>query len=325
MIRVAVIDVGTVTARLAIADVENDHVVRMVRQSTIVNLGEGVDKTGVLKDAACKRLLECIDGYLTSIGQANVGAVCCTLTSAARDARNSGELLAALEARGLRAQVIPGQVEGSLTFLGVAQDFPTSRLLVADNGGGSTEFALGVLENGRVPKLDFVHSIDVGCRRVTEKFLSRGDPPSEQDIQEAHEFAARAFAEVFRLPALQQNSPDRLVVTGGTATTVVAIHKELVPYDSSQVHLATLSRDVVEAQERRLAAITLEERAVLPGIQAKRAPVILGGVIAVNEILRGSGLDELTVSESDLLFGLSLTVAAAAQGEETPVGWRPQL
>lgn len=325
MIRVAVIDVGTVTARLAIADVEGDRVLRLARQSTIVNLGEGVDKSGMLLDVACQRLLDCIDGYVAEIKRAGVCAVCCTLTSAARDARNSADLLKQLAARGLVAQVIPGQVEGMLTFLGVAQDFPLAQLLVADNGGGSTEFAFGRLKDGRTPDLEFVRSIDVGCRRVTEKFLSNDDPPTESDIWAAHEFASREFAQVFEARPADAPAPDRLVVTGGTATTIVALQKRLVPYDSSQVHLATLSRDDVDEQERRLAGITLAERAGLPGIQVKRAPVILGGVIAVSEIMRAAGLDELTVSESDLLFGLSLTVAATKEGRTSPVGWRPEL
>ena len=323
--RVAVIDVGTVTARLAIADVEPDHVVRLSRQSTIVNLGEDVDKTGVLKEEACKRLLACIDGYLAQIAVADVSTVCCTLTSAARDARNSADLLGALADRNLKAQVIPGEVEGMLTFLGVAQDFPTSRLLVADNGGGSTEFALGTLGADRTPQLDFVRSIDVGCRRITEKFLSRTDPPSADDLAAAHEFAARAFEPVFGWKSGAMEAPDRIVVTGGTSTTLVALHKSLVPYESRYVHLSTLSRGVVEEEERLLSSITAERRADLPGIQPKRAPVILGGTVAVREIMRTTGFDEVTVSESDLLYGLSLTVAAAVDGRRSPVGWVPQL
>lgn len=324
MIRVAVIDVGTVTARLAIADVENHKVQSLTRQSNIVNLGEGVDKSGVLLEAACQRLLACIDAYMASIAQAHVDAMCCTLTSAARDAKNSADLLGELAKRGLVAQVIPGEVEGKLTFLGVAQDFPTSCLLVADNGGGSTEFALGRLQNGRTPNLEFVRSIDVGCRRVTEKFLLQTDPPTAEAVAAAHEFAAQEFSRVFQGRAAG-NRPDRLVVTGGTSTTIVALSKALVPYDSAQVHLATLSREDIDAQEARLARITLAERVELPGIQPKRAPVILGGVIAVSEIMRAAGFEELTVSESDLLYGLSLTLAAAAQGSPSPVGWAPEL
>lgn len=322
--QVAVIDVGTVTARLAIADVESGRVVRMTRESNIVNLGEGVDRTGMLADQACSRLLTCVDKYLARISATKVDAVCCTLTSAARDARNSHDLLDALARRGLVAQVIPGQVEGMLTFLGVAQDFANTRLLVADNGGGSTEFALGQLTPDGALDLDFVRSIDVGCRRVTEKFLSADDPPAQRDVERAHAFAAEAFGALFARHPLCP-APTRLVVTGGTSTTLVALTKQLVPYDSAQVHLATLSRDEVDAQERRLASVPLADRVTLPGIQAKRAPVILGGVIAVSEIMRAANMDEMTVSESDLLVGLSLTVAAAARGLDTPVGWKPEL
>ena len=324
MVRVAVIDVGTVTARLALADVDGGKVIRMMRQSNIVNLGQDVDKTGMLAKEACERLLACIDGYLAQIAQAKPAAVCCTLTSAARDAKNSADLLAALAARGLTAQVIPGKVEGSLTFLGVAQDFANTKLLVADNGGGSTEFALGSLNNG-VLELDAVRSIDVGCRRITEKFLSREDPPSDEDVRAAHDFATQAFAPVadWSLPA---DAKERLlVVTGGTSTTLVALEKELVPYDSSKVHLASLTADAVERQEQRLAAIPVAERAELPGIQVKRAPVILGGVIAVREVMRVAGVDKLIVSESDLLMGLTLTTAATVNREPSPVGWRPEL
>lgn len=324
MIRVAVIDVGTVTARLAVADVEGPRVIHLARQSTIVNLGEGVDETGMLSPDACARLLACIDGYLASIRESGAKVVCCTLTSAARDAKNSSELTDELARRGLAAQVIPGAVEGSLTFLGVAQDFPDTPLLVADNGGGSTEFALGVLAAGKL-ELDIVRSIDVGCRRITEKFLSLTDPPSEQDVASAHAFASEAFAPVRSWRKEMAHVPERVVVTGGTSTTIVALEKELVPYDSAQVHLARITSEAVECQERRLAHLTVEERASLPGIQPKRAPVILGGVIAVSEVMRASGFDELTVSESDLLFGLSLTVAATALGEPSPVGWRPVL
>ena len=131
---------------------------------------------------------------------------------------------------------------------------------------------------------------------------------------------------VLRLIAEDEADVGRmLVVTGGTSTTLVALEKKLVPYDSSKVHLASLSADAVERQERRLAAITVAERAELPGIQAKRAPVILGGVIAVREVMRAAGVDKLTVSESDLLMGLTLTTAATVNRESSPVGWRPEL
>ena len=233
--------------------------------------------------------------------------------------------MAAFESRGLVAQVIPGKVEGSLTFLGVAQDFMGERLLVADNGGGSTEFALGRLDATSGLDLRKVQSIDVGCRRITERFLQRNDPPTAEDLREAHEFVAGEFAQVATWWASDEDRPARVVVTGGTSTTLVALSKALVPYESSRVHLAQLTAEQVRLQEERLAVATVAERAEFAGIQPQRAPVILGGAVAVAEILATTGFSVLTVSESDLLFGMALTTAAAADGVATPVGWRPEL
>lgn len=321
---VACIDIGTVTCRLAVAQVEGGRVARLAKSSTICDLGEGLSATGRISDAARERVLACVDGYLPSAQQAGARAICCTLTSAARDAANSDDLTGALAARGLRPQVIPGQVEGSLTFLGVAQDFAGQCILVADNGGGSTELALGTLDGGGLA-LDAVRSVDVGCRRVTERFLSAGDPPSAEDMERARAFARGYFEVAVEEERIAGRSPQRLVVTGGTVTTLVAVRKRLEPYDSSQVHLASLSRDEVEALVAQLAALTVEGRRALPGIQAKRAPVILGGAVAISELMRATGFDQLTVSESDLLFGLSLCEAAAFDGTEAPLAWRPDL
>lgn len=324
MTRVAVIDIGTVTARLAVAEVEDGRITHLGKRSTIVNLGQDVDRTHRLAGEAVRRLLSCVDGYLSEIDGSGVAATCCTLTSAARDAENSRDLLDELDDRGFRAQVIPGEVEGSLTFLGVAQDFRDQRILVADSGGGSTELACGRLGADGL-HLEFVRSTNVGARRLTEKFLSNQDPPSDEAIAAAHGFAAQTIAPAIPWEPGDQERPNTLVVTGGTATTLVAIEKELVPYDPSQVHLAELSRTQVLVLERELEAIPVSERAELPGIQPKRAPVILGGTITIHEVMREAGFEQLTVSESDLLVGLSLVAAAAVEGDRSPIAWTPEL
>jgi exopolyphosphatase/guanosine-5'-triphosphate,3'-diphosphate pyrophosphatase len=252
--------------------------------------------------------------------------MCCTLTSAARDASNSDELLSQLAARGLQAQVIPGEVEGKLTFLGVSQDFPNTPILIADNGGGSTELALGQLADGTID-LEFVRSVDVGCRRITERFLSeRADGvATEEGLEAAHRFAHELFEPVAKLMRGMRVQPERLVACGGTVTSLVAMEAKLVPYDSSRVHLHELTYEQVQAMEAALAPMSVEERAQMAGLQPQRAPVILAGTIAIAELLKTFGFDRLTVSESDLLFGLALTMAAAAEGEKTPVGWTPSL
>ena len=333
MTRVACIDIGTVTARLAVADVEGGRVARLIKHSEICNLGEGVDATGRLRDDAIGRVFSCVRGYVALAVEAGAPAACCTLTSAARDAENSRDMTSALESLGLSPLVIPGRIEGSLTFLGVAQDFRGRRILVADNGGGSTELALGSLGEDGALDLSYVRSVDVGCRRVTEKYLQAAPLPTADDLAAAHAFVAEGFA-----PAVEEGglwaagseravagAPEALVVCGGTVTSLVAMDAELEPYDSARVHLASLTREKVEALEARLAGLTVEQRAELPGLQAKRAPVILGGAVAISELMRQTSFSALQASESDLLFGLALTAAASLDGTASPVGWRPEM
>lgn len=333
MNRLACIDIGTVTARLAVADVEGGRVERLAKSSRICNLGEGVDATGHLSDAAIERVVTCVRTYVDSARAAGAIAACCTLTSAARDADNAEKIETELRALGLEPEVIPGQVEGSLTFLGVARDFPGQLILVADNGGGSTELALGCLSADGTLDLRFVRSVNVGCRRVTEKFLASDGPASAEALAAAHEFAARSFSPVVRegglvaagVPGARPEAPEELVVTGGTVTTLVALDLALDPYDPARVHLAELTRAALDNLEGRLAALTVTERAALPGIQSQRAPVILGGTVAVDELMRQTGFSTLRASESDLLFGLALVADAAWRGVGSPVAWKPEL
>lgn len=333
MRRVACIDVGTVTARLAVADVSDGRVARLAKQSEICNLGEGVDETGRLRQDAMERVFLAVRAFVGAAREAGAEAACCTLTSAARDAENAWELGAALDSLGLDPIVIPGEIEGALTFLGVAQDFRGRRILVADNGGGSTELALGSLAHDGTLEIDFVRSVDVGCRRVTERFLKSDGPAGPEALAAAHEFVASAFAPVVEEGGLwaagsgraTEGAPLSLVVCGGTVTSLVAIDAGLDPYDPSRVHLASLPLSRVEAAEGMLAGLDVEGRAALPGLQPKRAPVILGGAVAVCELMRQTGFDRLVASESDLLFGLSLAASAALAGEESPVIWKPTM
>ena len=325
MRRVAVIDIGTVTCRFAVADVHAGRVCRMAKQSEITNLGQDVDRTRRLAQEAMERVFGCVASYVEAAREAGAEAICCTLTSAARDAANAPELGAALASLGLEPMIIPGQIEGALTFLGVAQDFPGEQILVADNGGGSTELARGSLGPEGFD-LRWVRSVDIGCRRLTEKHLSAGDPPSAEDVAAARAFARAPFDEaVAKMLSVVPGHASRLVVTGGTSTTLVAMDEQLVPYDPSRVHLARLSREKLDGWVGRLAGMTVAERAELPGIQAKRAPVILGGAVAVAELMHATGFDELTVSESDLLFGLSIVAALTLDGQPSPVVWKPEL
>ena len=324
MSRVAVIDIGTVTSRLAVADVVDGRVTHLEKLNTITDLGEGLVASGRLAPAAIGRVTDAVTYYVGKGVEAGADAFATTLTSAARDAANSAELTDQLRDLGLDPQVIPGVVEGSLTFLGVAGDAPAGPLLVADSGGGSTELALGELVDGRIRLAD-VRSLDVGCRRVTELFLQREDPPSAEAIAEARAWCAAQFVpQLAEVLALADARP-RLYAVAGTVTTLTAIHGGVVPYDSSRIHNATLAREVVDALAERLLALPLAERAQVPGLQPKRAPVIGAGAVVIGELMRAGGFAELTVSEHDLLYGLSQACDAALEGTESPVGWLPRL
>ena len=333
----AAIDIGTVTARLALAQVEDDCVIRMAKYTEIVNLGEGVDTAKRLLPEAIHRCVGCVSSYVDHARKEGAEAVVCTLTSAARDAENAPDLGMGLASLGLEPMIIPGEIEGALTFLGVSHDFENHRILVADSGGGSTELVVGTLAGqpaaqgaGQQPEgqqldINFVESVDLGCRRLTERFNLSSDHPSTEDIDGAHKMAAQMMSEAIGRAQQQCAAPELLVGVGGTATSLIAIRDHLDPYDPSKVHLNHISIDEVSQIEGLLVSKTLKEREDITGLQAKRAPVMLAGAILLAELMKNSGFKHLVVSESDLLFGLVITAAAVHQEKQSPVIWQPIL
>ena len=345
----AAIDIGTVTARLALAQVEDGRVIRMAKYTEIVNLGEGVDTAKRLLSEAIHRCVGCVSSYVDYARKEGAEAVVCTLTSAARDAENAPDLGMGLASLGLDPMIIPGEIEGALTFLGVSHDFENHRILVADSGGGSTELVVGTLAGqpvaqgasqstgqsvdqhagqqpgGQQLDINFVESVELGCRRLTERFNLSSDHPSAEDIDGAHTMAAQMMSEAIGRAQQQCAAPELLVGVGGTATSLIAIRDHLDPYDPSKVHLNHISLDEVSQIEGFLASKTLKEREDITGLQAKRAPVMLAGTILLAELMKNSGFKHLVVSESDLLFGLVITAAAVHQGKQSPVIWQPIL
>lgn len=319
--RVAAIDLGTVSSRLLLATIEGTSIVDSMKLTQITDLGQGVDATGHLSDAGIARVTEACAGFVQKIQSFSPDAICCTLTSAARDADNGAELIGSLEALGLRPQVIPGEVEARLTFYGVAHDFPSQRIAVADSGGGSTEFALGSYTPGSPLELEHVRSLNIGCRRITDRFL-QGNPPKPEQIDDASRWAHEQFCAYWEEAG---ERPQRLVAVGGTVTTLVAMANELAVYDSAFVHLHELTVADVDKCIDLMRTRSVDEIAQLPGIQAKRAPVMLGGALIIRQILRAGGYDALTVSENSLLVGMAATMREALDGERTAIGWTPEL
>ncbi len=319
-VKIAAIDLGTVSSRLLCAEMSNGQITASTKRTVITDLGERVDATGVFAPAAIDRVTQACTEFVRKAREFGAQHVCCTLTSAARDVSNGNDLLDRLRDLGLVPQVIPGEVEARLTFYGVAHDFANERIAVADSGGGSTELVVGRASDGGL-ELDCAESLNIGCRRVTERFFS-SVPPSADELAEAAAWARAQFEPYW---AGLANRPERLVAVGGTVTTLVAMVHELAVYDSHFVHLRDLTIGQVEDGIDRMRSLTVEQIAQLPGIQAKRAPVILAGAIVVRELMRAGGYGRLTVSENSLLAGAAATIYEAAVSGRTVIGWIPEL
>ena len=310
--RYAAIDIGTVTCRMLVVDVGESGLHELTREYAITNLGEGVDATGELKPEAMERVVRAIDGFLAvrdslSTPDHPVVRTVAVATSAARDARNAAEFAARLRERGIELSVIPGSREAALSFSGASIDFSGERLMVVDVGGGSTEVVMGM--GGAEPVC--AHSFNVGCRRVTEKFLA-SDPPAPEELARARAWIREQMASWFADQAKEAADLERVVAVAGTATTVVSIRDRMETYDSSRVHKARVSRQELLEVYERLAALPLSERMQVVGLDPKRAPVMVAGLLILLEVLDFAGIDAFTVSETDILHGITLAVSHEA-------------
>lgn len=312
--RYAAIDIGTVTCRMLVADIDEEGLLRELdREYAITNLGEGVDASGVLRPEAMSRVLdavaryqEVLSGFERSGRPVRVTAVA---TSAARDARNAGEFERLLAERGIELSVIPGAREAALSFAGASCDFLGERLLVVDIGGGSTEVVAGRAGGDPVR----ARSFDIGCRRVTEKFLA-SDPPSDRELECARQWTREGMRPFFEELRASGFFLDRLVAVAGTATTVVAVRERMRVYDTARVHKALVTRTDLDAVSERLQSVALSERERIVGLDPGRAPVIVAGMVILQTVLDLAGVDSFTVSESDILHGIVLDAACSDAG-----------
>ena len=318
--RVGIVDIGTVSVRMAIADVVDGEIATLTKKTKVCDLGHGLDETGELDPVAIERVRDAAGEYARCFTRNRCDAVVCTLTQAAREAGDANVLLDGLAALGFAPEIIDGEVEGALTTLGATvPEFGPSPIVV-DNGGGSTEISR-LLDDGTL----WIRSTPAGCRRVSERFLAVDDPPGDEDIRRARAWIHDTFEDAIDWEPGDTSEAGRLVVTGGTSTTLAAIVHELETYNPSLVHGTVLSRAEVDAIARRLARLTRAERAEVVGIQPRRAPVILGGTLILSELMGVLGYDELTASEADSLQGLALVAAAMVGGHPSPVDWTPTL
>ncbi len=305
--RLAAIDIGTVTTRLLIADVESHSIAEVERSTDITHLGEGLATADSLSESAMLRVRTVIADYSRRIAELEVESVSAVATSASRDAANSEHFLRMLEQAGVRPVIISGSREAQLTFAGAAFGAASGSVLVDDIGGGSTELIVGAIADGE-SHIVASRSVDVGSRRVTELFFG-DEVVSVIDLERAREFVVAALRPFF--DGLETR-PHTVLSVAGTATSLAAITLGLERYDSELVHGQVLPGSDISDLLERLAAMTLAERRGVPGLHPDRAGVIVAGALILEVTLALAGLDSTVVSEHDILYGILLDAFAAA-------------
>lgn len=305
--RAAVVDIGTNSTRLLVADVDRQSgaVHELHRESLVTRLGQAVDSNGRICDEAARRVLETLAGYRTIIDHYECEANLAVLTSAVRDASNGREFTQRVrEQAQLDAHVLSGDEEAQLTFLGAMSDRDGAgqeRTVVIDIGGGSTEFVLG---SGCTAS--FHVSVQAGVLRMTERHI-RSDPPAPEELQRLAQDTRALFDQA--LPAQQRESVTRGIAVAGTATSAAAIDQELEPYDPDRVHGYQLELGTVELLIARLADMDEDRRRAVVGLHPDRAPTIVAGMVLLAESMRAFALQRVEVSEHDILRGGVLRLA----------------
>jgi exopolyphosphatase/guanosine-5'-triphosphate,3'-diphosphate pyrophosphatase len=309
--RIAVVDLGTNSTRLLVADVADGRIEELERRTTVTRLGEGVEQTGRLADAAIARVSEALAASREVNDRLGADEVVAVATSAMRDADNGPAFRDRIRERfGIDARTISGDEEARLTFLGATAGRAAGpETLVIDIGGGSTEYVTG--RAGSDP--GFHVSTRMGSVRHTERHLHDDPPTSEQMAALAED--ARAIVE----QAISTDIRKRMeagIAVAGTATSLAAIDQELDPYDPERVHGHRLGRASCERIVAQLAALTVAERRRVTGLHPDRAPTIVAGAVILLESMRAFELDEVEVSEADILHGAALAAAVEIVAEQ---------
>jgi exopolyphosphatase/guanosine-5'-triphosphate,3'-diphosphate pyrophosphatase len=304
--RVAVIDIGTNSTRLLVADVDGGRVSPLDRRSTVTRLGRGVDLSGHLASEAIEDVCAAIGDYMVLLEELGAETIDAIATSAVRDAGNGSAFIAELRERfALSARVLDGAEEARLTYLGATSAAPPNEpTLVIDIGGGSTELIVGT-----GTEIFFHDSLQAGVVRHSERCIS-SDPPTAGEL-EALAADVRGLIEDSVNASVEAHQG---IAVAGTPTSLAAVELGLEPYDPSRVHGHVLELPSIQRMLSQLASAPLTDRIEIPGLHPDRAPTIVAGVVILIEAMRAFGLEQVTVSEHDILYGTAL---AAAQNPST--------
>ncbi|RJQ32404.1 MAG: Ppx/GppA family phosphatase [Actinobacteria bacterium] len=297
------IDIGTNSTRLIVADFKDGSYKTLHREARVTRLGQDVDKTSRLASEAIARTVEVIKDYTRIADKLGAGVIRATTTSAARDAKNTGDFIDLVKAKtGIELEVLSPEKEAKLSFLGATYSTLPSSLstLVMDIGGGSTELILG---SPRHVKFSF--SKNIGCVRLYELFIEN-DPPISSEIEAIRNYVRDIYSK--EINQIKKTGDFQLIGTAGTITTLAAINLGLKEYDPSIVHGSLLSKEKIDEILKQFLSMTLKQRKEIPVMEPGRADVIVAGTTIASTLLETLSVKKLIVSEADILDGIILDV-----------------
>lgn len=308
MTRVAAVDCGTNSIRLLVTDIDaaSGAQTDLDRRMEIVRLGQDVDRTGRLAPEALDRTMAALRRYADVLDRLGVETTRMVATSATRDAANRDDFVAGVkDVLGIEPEVVSGAEEAALSFAGAVRGLPAdvvSPYLVVDIGGGSTELALGTSVS------EASLSVDVGCVRLTERRF-RADPPTPAEVGAARTDIETALDEAANVVPMA--SAASLIGLAGSVTTVAAIQLGLPRYDPEAIHHSRLPAADVRRISDRLLASTHSERAAIPAMHPGRVDVIAAGALVLRCVVERAGVDDVLVSEHDILDGIAWSLLDA--------------
>ena len=303
--RLAGVDIGTLTCRLLIADLSpGGKLIEVRSERRILRLGEGVDRTKQLSVVAMDRVLQCLKEWREIIDALHVDAMAVVATSAVRDAANRDEFLDSVKREaGFDVELISGEEEARRTMLGIRSGLPVgvADVLALDVGGGSTEFILDSPCQNPV-----VRSIDIGVVRLCERLLHH-DPPTDGEVQQAREWVAKETkAAVAEMGSYQTAT---FVGTAGTITSLAAMAQKLPTYEPARIHNYRLRLDTIQELEQTLLSRRKADRVGLPGLEKGREEVIAAGAIIIRTVMETLGVSNVLVSDLGLREGVLIELA----------------
>jgi exopolyphosphatase/guanosine-5'-triphosphate,3'-diphosphate pyrophosphatase len=310
VVRVAAVDIGTNSTRLLVADVDDGRITDLARETRVTRLGEGVDERRRLLPVPIARVRNTLTDYRRTIEALGAERTLAIATSAIRDAENGEAFLGEIEwSYGFVTRLLSGHDEALLTCRGVTSERPVDEgTVIVDIGGGSTELIAGEPDGVR-----WHDSLDIGSVRLTERFL-HGDPPTADELQSCAAAVQALLAE--RVPDEIRERTTNAVGVAGTITSLAALALGLEEYDRERVHGSRLTAAALAEQLERLASVPVAERRTLRPLDPERAPVIVAGAVIAREALSFFDVDELEISERDILDGATLAASELPEAEE---------